>query len=562
MMSAPLTSVVLAAGEGTRMRSARPKPLHLLCGRAMLLYVLDALAELAGRPGRRRGRPRRRAGHQEAARAGPARPALDFVEQHVQRGTGDAAQVALTAFPDERTTTSDDGDVLVLPGDTPLLRRPPSPAWSTPTARPDAAATLLTARLADPTGYGRVVRGKDDRVGADRRAGRRHRRASARSTRSTRRSTASAAAVLAPALRRLSPDNAQGEYYLTDVVEVLPDAGYQVGAVVGRRPDGEHGVNDRVQLAAAEAELRRRTNDRWLRQGVTMLDPERTYVDATVRLAADVTLFPGTILQGATVVGERRRDRARHPAGRLHGRAPTPWWSRPSAVDAEIGAGARGRARSPSLAAGQLDRPGDAYRAVLHCDRPSDEPRGSEPHGAGHQEAAAAALRALATRSSPRRSPTTSASSWARPTSSSSPTARSTAASASRSAAPTSSSSRPTARRRSLGQRLDHGAADHDRRRQAGVGQAHHRGLPLYGYARQDRKAEGREPITAKLVADMLTAAGANRIVSVDLHSGQIQGFFDGPVDHLTAMPVLVELPPARRCRERPGRGRPPTPAG
>ncbi|TML63936.1 MAG: ribose-phosphate diphosphokinase [Actinobacteria bacterium] len=64
---------------------------------------------------------------------------------------------------------------------------------------------------------------------------------------------------------------------------------------------------------------------------------------------------------------------------------------------------------------------------------------------------------------------------------------------------------------------------------------------PYFGYSRQDRKAEGREPITAKLVADLLTVAGANRIVSVDLHSGQIQGFFDGPVDHLTAMPVLVE---------------------
>ena len=62
---------------------------------------------------------------------------------------------------------------------------------------------------------------------------------------------------------------------------------------------------------------------------------------------------------------------------------------------------------------------------------------------------------------------------------------------------------------------------------------------PFYGYARQDRKAAGREPITARVVADMFKAAGSKRMVSVDLHSGQIQGFFDGPVDHLTAMPVL-----------------------
>jgi ribose-phosphate pyrophosphokinase len=64
---------------------------------------------------------------------------------------------------------------------------------------------------------------------------------------------------------------------------------------------------------------------------------------------------------------------------------------------------------------------------------------------------------------------------------------------------------------------------------------------PYYGYSRQDRKSQGREPITAKLVADLLQAAGANRVVSVDLHSGQIQGFFDGPFDHLTAMPILVD---------------------
>jgi ribose-phosphate pyrophosphokinase len=71
---------------------------------------------------------------------------------------------------------------------------------------------------------------------------------------------------------------------------------------------------------------------------------------------------------------------------------------------------------------------------------------------------------------------------------------------------------------------------------------------PYYGYSRQDRKAEGREPITAKLVADMLTTAGADRVVSVDLHSGQIQGFFDRPVDHLTALPILIEC--ARRAAD------------
>jgi bifunctional UDP-N-acetylglucosamine pyrophosphorylase/glucosamine-1-phosphate N-acetyltransferase len=108
--------------------------------------------------------------------------------------------------------------------------------------------------------------------------------------------------VLAPALRRLSPENANGEYYLTDTVAVLHDAGYQISSLVVADPMEVAGVNDRAQLAVAEAELRDRTNERWMRRGVTMHDPERTYVDASVELAPDVTLFPGTILQGSTSV--------------------------------------------------------------------------------------------------------------------------------------------------------------------------------------------------------------------------------------------------------------------
>ena len=111
------------------------------------------------------------------------------------------------------------------------------------------------------------------------------------------------ASVLGPALRRISPENAQGEYYLTDVVEVLAGAGYRVSALTADDPAETQGVNDRLQLASAEAELRRRTNEAWMRQGVTLVDPERTYVDATVTLAPDVTLFPDTILQGRCVVG-------------------------------------------------------------------------------------------------------------------------------------------------------------------------------------------------------------------------------------------------------------------
>ena len=283
------------------MRSALPKPLHPLCGRPMLLHVLDALSELLV------DRAVVVVGHgaervtKTLQEYGPPDLIIDFVDQHVQRGTGDAASVALTAFPTD--DDSDDEDIVVLPGDTPLVR--PSTLGTLVHAHREAnaAATLLTARLPDTTGMGRIVRAKDGRVSRiveelDATEAELDIDEVGTSIYCFRRS------LLAPALRRLSPENAQGEYYLTDVVGVLHDAGHKVVAIECEDPNEAVGVNDRAQLAAAEAELRRRINHRWMQAGVTMVDPERTYVDAGVRLAADVTLFPGTILQGRTVIGE------------------------------------------------------------------------------------------------------------------------------------------------------------------------------------------------------------------------------------------------------------------
>jgi bifunctional UDP-N-acetylglucosamine pyrophosphorylase/glucosamine-1-phosphate N-acetyltransferase len=223
---------------------------------------------------------------------------LEVVEQAVQRGTGDALSVALTAFGD------DDGeldDLVVLPGDTPLLRPSTLEGLVTAHREASAAATLLTARLDEPRGYGRVVRSRDGRVAniieeADATEEERAVNEVGTSIYAFRRS------VLAPALRRLSPDNAQGEYYLTDVISVLHDAGYPVTSVVVPDATEASGVNDRCQLASAEAVLRARINEQWMRRGVTMLDPRCTYLDSTVELAEDVTLFPGTILQGGTRV--------------------------------------------------------------------------------------------------------------------------------------------------------------------------------------------------------------------------------------------------------------------
>ena len=300
MSERPLSAIVLAAGQGTRMRSARPKPLHRLCGRPLVRYVLDAVA------GCRADRAVVVVGYGadrviKALQQDPGPVPLEFVEQRVQRGTGDAVAVGLTGLPDDLDADGEDGDVVVLPGDTPLIRpetlaalssstgcrvRPAPcspPAWSTP---PATAAWSGTRRAGSAASSSTVTPTPT----------------SWPSTRSTPASTCSAGGLLArPAPDH--PDNSQGELYVTDVVEVLAVGRAPVVSLVVDDPDETQGVNDRAQLAVAEAELRRRTNQRWMEAGVTIVDPAATYVDATVTLAPDVTLFPGTVLRGSTTVG-------------------------------------------------------------------------------------------------------------------------------------------------------------------------------------------------------------------------------------------------------------------
>ena len=299
-----VSAIVLAAGEGSRMRSNRPKPLHLICGRPMVMHVIHALEDVA--PDRTvvvvgHGAERVTKKVQEQA---PLWANVTFVEQTVQRGTGDAAMVGLDGLPGD--DLDDTSTILVLPGDTPLLQ-PDSIAQLVATHIANGyAATIITTVLDDPTGYGRVVRapakhgeGRVMRIVEERDASTDERAIHEVNTSmyAFRRD------LLGPALRRLSPDNAQGEYYLTDVIGSLAAMGHLIGCV--QVPESEtRGVNDRWQLAMAERELRARTNRRHLLNGVTMLDPRQTFIDVTVRLGRDVTLFPGTILQGDTAVGD------------------------------------------------------------------------------------------------------------------------------------------------------------------------------------------------------------------------------------------------------------------
>ncbi|CAA9248920.1 MAG: N-acetylglucosamine-1-phosphate uridyltransferase / Glucosamine-1-phosphate N-acetyltransferase [uncultured Corynebacteriales bacterium] len=287
----PTAVVVLAAGEGTRMRSATPKVLHEVAGRSLVGNVLAACAPLgadhtvvvvgAGRDA-------------VTAHLAAIAPAAVPVTQAEQRGTGHAARVALDALGDL------DGTVLVLPGDAPLLRTETLHRLVEEHQSGGAVATVLTAVLPDPTGYGRVLRRPDGLV--DRIVEHRDATDAEREVAEVNTSVyAFEAGPLRAGLARLSTANAQGEEYLTDVVGAFVAAGRTVGAVVAAAEETA-GVNDRVQLAAAH----RTHNDRllldWMRAGVTVVDPATTWVDAEVELEPDVVLHPGVQLHGRTRV--------------------------------------------------------------------------------------------------------------------------------------------------------------------------------------------------------------------------------------------------------------------
>lgn len=238
----------------------------------------------------------------------PAWANVSFVEQTVQAGTGDAALVGLSALPGagQDDDLDDTSTVVVLPGDTPLLQPETLDALVAAHNANEFAATLVTSVLDDPTGYGRIVRAPS-KSGDGRVLRIVEQRDTDPDERAIQEVNTSMYAfrrdLLGPALRHLTPQNAQGEHYLTDVIGTLANMGHRIGCVQAAAAETQ-GVNDRWQLAMAERELRSRTNRHWLLNGVTMLDPRQTFVDVTVSLGRDVTLYPGTILQGSTAIGD------------------------------------------------------------------------------------------------------------------------------------------------------------------------------------------------------------------------------------------------------------------
>jgi bifunctional UDP-N-acetylglucosamine pyrophosphorylase/glucosamine-1-phosphate N-acetyltransferase len=299
MSDAPLAAViVLAAGEGTRMKSRRPKVLHEVGGRSLLDHVRAAVFPL----GSSRTAVVIGAGRELVTQSLPSNFAVTAVVQEQQLGTGHAVRVAMDAL-NEAAAFDPQDCVLVIPGDTPLLRTETLAALLALHAEHHASATMLTAVLNDPTGYGRVVR-ESGGAGPVRQVVE-HRDADPITLEIREVATgvyAFAAGPLADALGRLTTDNAQGEQYLPDVVAWLVGDGQVVQALAAADASETVGVNDRVQLAAAGRVLNDRLLHDAMRSGVTVVDPATTWLGADVTLEPDVTLLPGVKLSGRTAV--------------------------------------------------------------------------------------------------------------------------------------------------------------------------------------------------------------------------------------------------------------------
>lgn len=291
----PAAVFILAAGQGTRMKSDIPKVLHTMCGRPLVGHVVESARGLD---------PARLAvvvGHgreQVAAYLESVDPEIRAVVQHEQHGTGHATRVALEALTE--TDGEIEGTVLVLFGDTPLLSTETMSSLLAEHHGAGRAVTVLTAIVDDPTGYGRILRDGESVVGIVEQKDATPEQAAITEINSG--VFAFDAKVLRDALGRLDRDNKQGEEYLTDVLGIAASDGLLVGAHVVEDWHETLGINDRVQLAEMRRLLNKRLTERWMREGVSIIDPATTWIDVQVTLGRDSIVHPNTQLHGATVV--------------------------------------------------------------------------------------------------------------------------------------------------------------------------------------------------------------------------------------------------------------------
>jgi bifunctional UDP-N-acetylglucosamine pyrophosphorylase/glucosamine-1-phosphate N-acetyltransferase len=289
-----LDVIILAAGLGTRMKSATIKVLHRAAGRPIIDYVLDLAAGVGGRP------PIVIVGHQREAVQQSIGERARFAVQDNPQGTGHAVLQAAAVLESEALAGR---RVLILSGDVPLTRPETLQRLIAEHEREQNALTLLTMRLANPAMYGRVVRDGEGAV---------QRIVEAKDATADEKLIDEVnagiyvfeAEGLFDRLRALTPNNAQGEYYLTDLLAVLRDAGKRVGAVVVDDPVEALGVNSRAELATVEGEIQRRVVERLMAEGVTFRNPATVVIDSTVAIGRDTVVYPFVTLEGSTRIGE------------------------------------------------------------------------------------------------------------------------------------------------------------------------------------------------------------------------------------------------------------------
>ena len=301
---AGVAAIVMAAGLGKRMQSKQAKVLHPVAGRSMVLYAVELAQRVAGH------QVAVVVGHQadqvsqvikESTAGKNGQVPLSIVEQRELLGTGHAVLQAKPVFLESGRSMP--AQFIILNGDTPLLRESTLRELLEVHRRQEAAVTILTALLNDASGYGRVVRSSDEcvsRIVEDRDAN-----AAVKAIHEINVGTYVVEGdVLFSALDQLQPTNAQGEFYLTDIVQMAVEQDRRVAAVTLEDPNEGLGVNTRLQLAEAEQVVRRQIRHRWLAAGVRMIDPASTWIDAGVTIGRDTVLYPNVMLEGATMIGE------------------------------------------------------------------------------------------------------------------------------------------------------------------------------------------------------------------------------------------------------------------
>ncbi len=287
----PVAAIILAAGKSTRMKSKTPKPLHPVCGIPMTQHIINTCREAGVE------RIIVVVGHEaEKVKTGLG-SSVEYALQEVPRGTGDAVRSAESLLKDWT------GTVLILAGDVPLLPAEPLQNLITQHHASQAAVTLMTMQMKNPTGYGRIVRnqaGTVQRIVEQKDA--------TPEEREITECNPSIYAFRSPALwsslAEVKPINAQGEFYFTDTLQILNEQGEKVDALTGVDPQYVLGVNSRVELAEVSAILRQRILHKIMLSGVTLIDPASTYIEAGVQIGQDTVIEPNTYLFGNTVIGE------------------------------------------------------------------------------------------------------------------------------------------------------------------------------------------------------------------------------------------------------------------